>query len=172
MNKPAEGSDFMAVHFSFNYREHLVKKLKEHYASVVQLKKEESLIQMQLDEAENQIRDYFDIVAEELQEVLDAASDEVSLSNDTEDYILKFSILSNYVRFIRRPTAIEVEVSRFDDTLNMNETVIVAYIVPGDKKCHMRKVGTVHGSGSFDDNSLNYFMREAFSDIVHYEEKE
>ena len=162
----------MAVRFFFNYREHLIKKLKEHYATVVELKMEDESLQLQLDEAENIIRDYYEVVALELQEVLDAASNEVKLEYDSEDFIIKFSIVDNYVRFIRRPTAIEVEISRYDDTLNMNETFIIAYVVPGEKKCHTKKVGMVHESGSFDENSLNYFMREAFGEIVQYDEKE
>lgn len=162
----------MSVRFFFNYREHLIKKLKEHYATVVELKKEDESLQLQLDEAENIIRDYYEVVALELQEVLNAASNEVQLEYDSEDFIVKFSIVDNYVRFIRRPTAIEVEISRYDETLNMNETFIIAYVVPGDKKCHTKKVGMVHESGSFDENSLNFFMREAFGDIVQYDEKE
>lgn len=162
----------MSVRFFFNYREHLIKKLKEHYVTIVELKKEDEALQLQLDEAENVIRDYYDVVAVELQEVLNAASNEVQLDYDSEDYIVKFSIVDNYVRFIRRPTAIEVEISRYDDTLNMNETFIIAYVVPGEKKCHTKKVGMVHESGSFDENSLNYFMREAFGEIVQYDEKQ
>lgn len=162
----------MSVRFFFNYREHLIKKLKEHYESIVNLKKEDESLQLQLDEAENIIRDYYEVVALELQEVLNAASNEVQLDYDCEDYIVKFTIVDNYVRFIRRPTAIEVEISRYDDTLNMNETFIIAYVVPGEKKCHTKKVGMVHESGSFDENSLNYFMREAFGEIVQYDEKQ
>lgn len=162
----------MSVRFFFNYREHLIKKLKEHYATVVELKKEDESLQLQLDEAENIILDYYQVVAMELEEVLNAASNEVQLDYDSEDYIVKFSIVDNYVRFIRRPTAIEVEISRYDESLNMNETFIIAYVVPGEKKCHTKKVGMVHESGSFDENSLNFFMREAFGEIVQYDEKE
>ncbi len=166
------GVDFMSVHFFFNYREHLIKKLKEHYGTIVELKKADESLQIQLEEAENIIRDYFEVVAIDLQEVLNAASNEVQLDYDSEDYIVKFTIVDNYVRFIRRPTAIEVEISRYDDTLNMNETFIIAYVVPGEKKCHTKKVGMVHEGGSFDENSLNYFMREAFGEIVQYEEQQ
>jgi hypothetical protein len=162
----------MSVHFFFNYREHLVKQLKEHYAPVVQMKQEDQTLQLQLEEAESIIRDYFDVVAEGLQEVLDAASSEVMLEYDTEDFIIKFTVVENYVRFIRRQTAIEVEIGRYVPDLNIVENYILAYIVPGEKKCHTRKVGMVHESGNFDENTLNYFLREAFGDIVKMEEKE
>lgn len=162
----------MSVHFFFNYREHLVKQLKDHYAPIVQLKKEDQAIQLQLEEAEGLIRDYFDVVAEELQEVLDAASNEVALEYDSEDFLVKFTIVENFVRFIRRPSAIEVEIGRFEPEINMVENFILAYIVPGEKKCHMRKVGTVHESGNFDENTLNYFLREAFGEIVKMDEKD
>lgn len=162
----------MSVHFFFNYREHLVKQLKEHYAPVVQMKQEDQTLQLQLEEAESIIRAYFDVVAEGLQEVLDAASSEVMLEYDTEDFIIKFTVVENYVRFIRRQTAIEVEIGRYVPDLNIVENYILAYIVPGEKKCHTRKVGMVHESGNFDENTLNYFLREAFGDIVKMEEKE
>lgn len=161
----------MSVHFFFNYREHLVKQLKEHYEPMIQLRKEDLAIQLQLEEAEAIIRDYFDVVAEELQEVLDAAENEVSLEYDTEEALVKFTIVDNFVRFIRRPTAIEVEIGRFEPDINMVENFILAYIVPGEKKCHTRKVGMVHESGNFDDNTLNYFLREAFGEIVNMDEK-
>ncbi len=166
------GVEFMSVHYFFNYREHLVKHLQEHYEPMVQLKKEELAIQLQLEEAEAVIRDYFDLVAEELQEVLGAVENEVSLEYDTEDVLVKFTIVDNFVKFIRRPAAIEVEIGRFEPDINMVENFILAYIVPGDKKCHTRKVGMVHESGNFDDNTLHYFLREAFGDIVKMEEKE
>lgn len=162
----------MSVHFFFNYREHLVKKLKEQYETVVKQKKEEQAIQIQLEEAECLIRDYFDLVAEELQEVLEAANNEVKLEYDSDDFIVRFKIIENYVRFIRRPTAIEVEIGRYQEDIGLVESYILAYIITGEKKCHTRKVGMVHESGNFDENSLNFFMREAFGEIAGREEKE
>lgn len=162
----------MSVHFFFNYREHLVKQLKEHYATTVQLKKEDEAVQIQLDDAQMLIRDYFDVVGQELQEVLDAASNEVKLEYDSDDFLVKFTIVDSYVRFIRRPAAIEVEICKYQQDIGMVETFILAYIIPGDKKCRTRKVGMVHESGNFDENTLNFFMREAFGEIVAAEEKE
>lgn len=161
----------MSVHFFYNYREHLIKQLKEHYATIVELKKEDDLLQLQLDEAEAQIRDYFGVLKEELAEVLLAAGNDVVLETENDDYILKFNIVQNYLKFIRKGQAIEVEIGRYQVDMGMVETYILAYIIPGDKKCRTRKVGKVHEGGSFDDNSLNYFMREAFSDLISHEEK-
>jgi hypothetical protein len=162
----------MSIHFFFNYREHLVKQLKEQYESLIKQKKEELVLQIQLEEAECLIRDYFDVVAAELQEVLEAANNDVKLEYDSDDFIVRFKIIENYVRFIRRSTSIEVEIGRYNEELGLVESYILAYIIPGEKKCHTRKVGMVHESGSFDENSLNFFMREAFGEISSHEESE
>ncbi len=161
----------MSVHFFYNYREHLIKQLKEHYATIVASKKEDDLLQLQLDEAEAQIRDYFDVLKEELEEVLLAAGTEVMLETESDEFLLKFTVVQNYLKFIRKGQAIEVEIGRYQVDMGMVETYILAYIIPGEKKCRTRKVGKVHEGGSFDENSLNYFMREAFSDLVSHEDK-
>lgn len=161
----------MSVHFFYNYREHLIKQLKEHYSAIVDMKKEDDALRAQLDEAESVIKEYFMVIQTELKEVLEAAGNELQLELDQEDYLLRFNIVQNYIKFIRREQAIEVEIGRYQTDMGMVETYILAYIIPGDKKCRTRKVGKVHEGGNFDENTLNYYMREAFSDLVSHEEQ-
>lgn len=162
----------MSVHYFFNYREHLVKKLKEHYAGAVSLKREDQILQSKLLEAEGLIRDYFEAIEKELHDVLYAASIDVKLDYDCDDYLVKFSLKENYVKLTRHPNNIEVEIGKFQPDLGMVESYILAHIIPGEKKCHMRRVGMVHESGNFDENSLNYFLKEAFGHIITYDEKD
>lgn len=160
----------MSVHFFYNYREHLIKQLKEHYSVIVDMKKEEDALKAQLDEAEVQIQDYFEVISVELREVLEAAGAEVQLDLNSEEFLLKFTIVQNYIKFVRKEQAIEVEIGRFQTDMGMVESYILAYIIPGEKKCRTRKVGKVHEAGNFDENSINYYMREAFSDLIKVEE--
>lgn len=161
----------MSVHFFYNYREHLIKQLKSHYETVVAMKEQDNALQVQLDEAEDTVRKYFDVILLELTEVMEASNGEVKLINESEEYILRFSIIENYIKFIRRPQAIEVEIGRYQTDMGMVETLILAYIIPGDKKCRTRMVGKIHEGGSFDENTINFYMREAFQDIVKLEEQ-
>lgn len=161
----------MSVHFFYNYREHLIKQLKSHYETVVAMKQEDDALQIQLDEAEEIVRKYFEVILLELTEVMDASNGEVKLVNESEEFILRFSIMENYIKFVRRHQAIEVEIGRYQTDMGMVETFILAYIIPGEKKCRTRMVGKVHEGGSFDENTINFYMREAFQDIIKLEEQ-
>lgn len=160
----------MSVHFFYNYREDLIKQLKSHYETVVAMKQENDALQIQLDEAEEIIRKYFEVIHLELSEVMDASNGEIKLMVESDEYLTRFSIMENYIKFIRKEQAIEVEIGRYQTDMGMVETFILAYIIPGDKKCRTRMVGKVHEGGSFDENTINFYMREAFQDLVNLEE--
>lgn len=161
----------MSVHFFYNYREHLIKQLKGHYEDIVALKQQDDALQLQLDEAEDIIRKYFEVINLELSEVMEASNGDIKLMDELDDAILRFSIMDNYIKFVRKPQAIEVEIGRFQLDMGMVETYILAYIIPGEKKCRTRMVGKVHEGGSFDENTINFYMREAFQDIVKLDEQ-
>jgi hypothetical protein len=47
----------------------------------------------------------------------------------------------------------------------------VAHIVPGEKKCQVKKLGQIHDGSTFDENTLNHYMRLAFRNIFSFEDE-
>jgi len=45
------------------------------------------------------------------------------------------------------------------------ESMVLSYIVPGEKKPKIKRVGKIHDGSNFDENTLNYYMREAFGEL-------
>jgi len=152
----------MSVHFFYNYRDELVKKLKEHYSEDVKVWKEQVAANKQLDEAENMLRKYFKSLVSELEDVIEASNNEIMLCEN--DNLMEFKIQQNFVRFIREEKAIQVKVGYYVSESDMVETEILGYVMPGDKKPVMKKVGKIHDGSTFDENTINYYLRSAFSE--------
>lgn len=159
----------MSVHFYYNYRDNLAKKLKEDYADEIIKYKSELVRIQQIDEAEQLIFDYFGKLSEEIEDVVAVSNGSVNFEGPDGDTLVRFAINENFIRFTRRDKFIEVKVGRFNETEDMVETTVIGYIVPGEKKAHTKRVGKVHEGGSFDENTLNQYLREAFG-TVHKEE--
>lgn len=155
----------MSVHFFYNYRDELVKKLKEYYEDDVQNWKVKVAQQRQMDEAEMMIRKYFDALGTELKDVIDASGNEISLTS-SDDTIVEFKIKENFVRFTRQERAIQVKIGYYVSENSMLETVILGYILPGEKRAVMKKVGKIHDGSTFDENTINFYLRTAFRDWI------
>ncbi|SCZ77645.1 hypothetical protein [Acidaminobacter hydrogenoformans] len=152
-------------HFHYNFREELTKKLKEHYSEDISKYRHEMTRVQQIDEAEQLILDYFERLAADLEEVLAVSDGEVGLEGPEGDTIVRFSIRENFIRFTRRDKFIEVKVGKYDDVDDMVESTILGYVVAGEKKAQTRRIGKVHGGASFDENTMNQYMREAFGNL-------
>ena len=152
----------MSVHFFYNYRDELVKKLKEHYSDDVKQWKKQVMENKQLDEAENILRKYFKGLVNELEDVIEASNREIMLVEN--DNLMEFKIQQNFVRFTRQERAIQVKVGYYVSENDMVETAILGYVVPGDKRAVMKKVGKIHDGSTFDENTINFYLRSAFSE--------
>lgn len=152
----------MSVHFFYNYRDELVKKLKEHYSDDVTQWKKQVMENKQLDEAEKTLRKYFEGLVSELEDVIEASNREIQLTENGN--LMEFKIQQNFVRFTRQERAIQVKVGYYVSENDMVETAILGYVVPGDKRAVMKKVGKIHDGSTFDENTINYYLRSAFGD--------
>lgn len=154
-------------HFHYNFREALTKKLKEQFAEDIEKYRHEMTRVQQIDEAEQLIFDYFGRLAEDLEDVLAVADGSVAFEGPEGDTIIRFSVRENFIRFTRRDKFIEVKVGKYDAVDDMVESTILGYVVAGEKKAQTRRVGKVHGGSTFDENTLNSYMREAFGNLFH-----
>ncbi len=161
----------MSVHFFYNYRDELVKKLKEHYSEDVRDWKKLQAEARQIDEAEEMVTKYFRALEKELEDVIEASKEEIGLS--VKEDVIEFRIKRNFVRFKRQERAMQVKVGYYVSENDMVETAILGYVVPGDKRAVLKKVGKIHDGSTFDDNTLNYYLRKAFSDwLEHLDESQ
>ncbi len=154
----------MSKHFFYDYREVLADKLEKKYTKeLVELEKLRRK-QKQLDNAEKVIKNYFDILDKDLGDtILVSGGDIEILKND--EMILKFSMFQNYIKFTRFDHAIEVEIGAFDPVTEIVEARINSNIIPSDKRCVVKKIGKVHDGSHFDENTINYYMNEAFGEL-------
>lgn len=152
----------MSVHFFYNYRDELVKKLKEHYADDVKVWKKQVAENKQLDEAEGMLRKYFRSLESELEDVIEASNSEILFLENGN--LMEFKIQQNFVRFTREERAIQVKIGYYVTENDMVETAILGYVVPGDKRAIMKKVGKIHQGSTFDENTINFYLRSAFSE--------
>ncbi len=128
----------MSVHFFYNYRDELVKKLKEHYADDVKSWRKQEAEKQQLNEAEAMLKKYFNSLVDELEDVIEASNEEIVLEDN--DNVMEFRIQQNFVRFTRQDRAIQVKVGYYVTENDMVETAILGYVVPGDKRAVMKKL--------------------------------
>jgi len=154
----------MTVHFYYNYKEDLISKLKENYANELDQKVSDEKDQAQLDEAEKLIIKYFDSVKNDLDQLNKVSGGEVAYEVG-EDFISKLSVRQNYIKFTRAGKTIEVKVGKYIDDEDIVESSVIANIVCGDKKCKIKKRGKIHDGSNFDENTINYYMREAFGPL-------
>lgn len=154
----------MTVHFFYNYKEDLISKLKEHYANELRMKAEDEKDQMQLDEAEKLILDYFNSVQSDIEELTLVSGGEVTYE-EADDFIAKFTVNKNYIKFTRVGKTIEVKIGKFLEDEDIVESNVIANVVCGDKKCKIKKRGKIHDGSNFDENTINYYMREAFGPL-------
>lgn len=160
----AKGVSRMSKHYFYDYKEDLIKKLNKKYAEELSKVYEERREQTQLDDAEEMIRKYFRIVHDEMKDLI-AASNGAITYDEGDEIILTLTIHHNFIRFIRTPKAIEVKIGIYNKVEDLVESVIMGYIVPGEKYCKIKKLGKIHEGGNFDENTLSSYMREAFGHL-------
>lgn len=154
----------MSKNFYYDYKEDLIKQLNKKYAQELAEYRAYMHEQGMLDEAEKHVRMYFKGVHDELKDLIAAAKDSISY-DEGEEIILTLTIQKNFIRFIRTPKSIEVKIGRYNKEEDLVESLIVGYIVPGEKTCKIKKLGKIHEGGTFDDNTLSSFLREAFGHL-------
>ncbi len=154
----------MSKHFFYDYKEDLIKKLNTRYAKELAEVRQEHHEKAMLDDAEKEVRNYFRGVYTEMKDLIEASRGEITY-DEGDEIILTLTIHKNFIRFIRTPKSIEVKIGIFNKEENLVESVIVGYIVPGEKTCKIKKLGKIHEGGSFDINTISAFMREAFGHL-------
>ncbi len=159
----------MSVHFFYDYKDELIKKLKEHYSESLDVQEQVMKERKQIDEAVQLVDNYFDELERELRDVFVVSSGEVKLVRNDEA-LVHFSIKDGFIKFMRKDRSLQVVMGFYVPEEGEVEAKIVAYIIPGEKKAKIKKVGKVHNGSTFDENSLNHFMRMAFKDMFFSEE--
>jgi hypothetical protein len=151
----------MSVHYFYNYKDELIKKLKERFGNELVQKKERERLQAQLDEAETLIREYFKANSVDLNELVTVSNGAISFTVEEPLRIL-LQIDKNFVEFNRLETSIEIRVGLYDEKVDFVNAEVECYVIPGEKKCHIKKVGKIHDGSHFDENTINYYVRKAF----------
>ena len=163
------GGFIMSVHFFYDYKDELIKKLKSHYSESLDVQEVAMKERKQIDEAVKVIDHYFDELERELKDVFVVSGGEVKLTRNDEALIY-FSIMDGSIKFIRKDRSVQIVMGFYVPEEGEVESKVVAYIIPGDKKAKIKKVGKVHNGSTFDENALNHFMRMAFKDMFFSEE--
>jgi len=158
-----KGVSLMSVHFFYNFKEELVKKLNEQFKDKIELYKKSENEKLQLEKAEEIIMEYFKELEIELKDVVNASGGEIGFEYDTE-MLAKFFIKENYLKFTKKERTIEMKIGKYDKEEDIVESTIVCYIVPGIKKCKLKKVGKIHDGSSFDENTINYYLKSVFDE--------
>ena len=156
----------MTVHFFYNFKDELIHKIKKDYENELVKRKEELRKQKQLDEAEEKILEYFKVIKNGLSEVMEVANDHIKYE-ENEEFILKFTIGENSIKFTRNQSNIDAQVSLYLEESDMVESKILGHVVPGEKSCTVKEVGKLHTGSHFDENTINHYMRVAFGSYLH-----
>ncbi len=154
----------MSVRFFYDFNEELVKKLTEHFDGEIEAMQFERNQIEQLDNVEKTIRDYFNHIVDQMTEVIKATEGKIYFEQDDE-VIGKLGIMNNYLKFTRKNRSIEVKIGYYVPEADLIESIVLSYVVPGIKKAKIKRVGKIHDGSNFDENALNYYMREAFAKL-------
>ena len=155
----------MSLHFFYDFRDDLVKRLNETYSKEIEELNKERAQEHQLTDATMTINNYFGTIHESLKDVIEASDGEILIESEGE-LITRITIHKNYLQFFRKPKSIEVKMGYYIPEVDLVEDIILSNIVPGEKRCKIKKIGKIHSGGSFDEGSIDYYMREAFSKSV------
>ncbi len=156
----------MTVHFFYNFKEELIERIKEDYNNELVKRKENIRQQKQLDDAEKIILDYFKVVKNALNEIFEVSNGKIKYEENT-DFISKFTIGKNSLRFLRKEKSIQVKVELYIKEADIVESKILGNIIIGSKVAMVKEVGKLHTGSHFDENTINYYMRVAFGDYMH-----
>lgn len=154
----------MSKHYFYDYKNELHDQLTKKFKNELNALKEERNRQSQLDTAEKIIRNYFEELVDSLADIILISDNKVQMTSEGSK-IVKFTLFDNYLKFTRFDHAIEVEIGIFDETTRIVEARIISNIIPGDKRCVVKRIGKVHDGAHFDDKTINFYMQEAFGDV-------
>jgi uncharacterized FlaG/YvyC family protein len=154
----------MTIHFFYDFKEELLKKLNEYYGEEIKVLSYEKKQVNQIDDAEEGIRNYFKHIVSDMSEIIEAANGDIKFESDN-DVIGKLTIMKHYLKFTRKDVSIEVKIGYYIPEDDFVESMVLSYIVPGEKKPKIKRVGKIHDGSNFDENTLNYYMREAFGEL-------
>ncbi len=159
----------MTVHYGYNYKKDLIKKMRQQYAKELERLALFRAHQMQLDEAQALIVSFFQDVKEEFKDLAIVSNGEVIVDEQENGYFLKMKIHQASIQFSRKEEVIEIELSHYNEQEQFLESHVVAFVIPSDKKCRLKRVGKVHDGSSFDELAINSYVRMAFSHLLDLE---
>ena len=154
----------MSVHFFYDFKDELIKKLNEKFSEEIEALEFEKNQVNQLENVEKAIQEYFKNVVDNMQVLIKASNGQIYFEQGDE-VVGKLGIMKNYLKFTRKQKSIEVKIGCYVPEADLVESIVLSYIVPGNKKAKIKRVGKIHDGSNFDENTLNYYMREAFSKL-------
>lgn len=154
----------MSKSFFYDYKVELQEKLGKKFKRELKELEAERARQSQLDDAQQVIENYFRILEDTIADIILVSDNKVQLIREGS-MIVKFMMFDNYVKFTRFDHAIEVEIGEFDKSSKIIEAKIISNIIPGDKRCVVKRIGKVHDGAHFDDKTINFYMNEAFGEF-------
>lgn len=160
----------MTVHYGYNYKKDLIKKMNLHYQKELDKLAITRLHQLQLDEAQNTIVNFFAEVKEAFVDLSIVSNGNLEYEENANGHFLKMKINQSSIQFTRKETLIEIEISSWNNDEHFVESRVHAVVIPGEKKCHLRKIGNVHGGVSFEESVINSYVRHAFAHLLLSEE--
>jgi len=158
----------MSKNFFYDYKVELQGQLGKHFRKQLSALDLERNRIAQLDSAQKIVLEYFENLSTSLADIMAVAHERVMLTQE-ENMIVKFTMFDNYLKFTRFDHAIEVEVGEFDNESQIVEARIISNIIPGEKKCVVKRIGKVHDGSHFDDKTINFYMHEAFGSLKELE---
>ncbi|MBN2795795.1 MAG: hypothetical protein JXR88_10340 [Clostridia bacterium] len=154
----------MSKHFFYNYKDELQIKLSKIFRKELQSLEVDRNNQAQLDVAHNLIERYYHDLEESLKDIMVVSKGKIKVIRDN-NVIVKFVMYDNYVKYTRFEQGIEVEIGNYDPNTKIVEARINSNIIPSEKRCIVKKIGKIHDGAHFDENTINYYMNEAFSSL-------
>ena len=154
----------MTIHFFYDFKDEMIKKLNEYFSEELEALRYEKKQVNQIDDAEKSIRNYFKNIVADMSEIIEASDEKIKFESD-DDVIGKLTIMKHYLKFTRKDVSIEVKIGYYIPEDDFVESMVLSYIVPGEKKPKIKRVGKIHDGSNFDENTLNYYMREAFGEL-------
>lgn len=154
----------MSKHFFYDYKIELQDKLGKKFRRELKQLEEERALQHQLDVAQEMIEEYFKALEASLSDIILISDSRVQLIRDGS-MVVQFKMFDNYLKFTRFDHAIEVEIGVFDVSSKIIEATIISNIIPGEKRCVVKRIGKVHDGAHFDDKTINFYMNEAFGQL-------
>jgi hypothetical protein len=154
----------MSKSFFYDYKYELQERLGKKFRRELAALESERSRQSQLNVAQETIVNYYSDLETSLSDIILISDNKVQIIKDGS-MIVKFMMFDNYVKFTRFDHAIEVEIGNFDQDTQIIEARIISNIIPGDKKCVVKRIGKVHDGSHFDDKTINFYMNEAFGEI-------